>query len=154
MKVNTIFCLLVSLFLSWASQTYSQKRHPRFSPEEFKAQIENYIATHASLSAAEAQKFFPLYHELRGKQRELNHQMMKLKRGPLAVNAKDKTYYDMLLKISKLKEESAQLESTYFKRMCKAIPARKVFEAINAEDSFHRNMLKRFGRNNNPKSKR
>lgn len=155
MKTNRILCLLTVLWLSVSTNVYGQKPSPRFSPEEFKARIENFISCKANLSVAEAQKIFPLYHELRNEQRKINRQIMQLKRTPLPANAKDKQYSDVLEQIGELKEEAAKLESTYLKRMCKAIPAQKVYEAINAEDKFHRNMLKGAGRNNRqPQKKR
>ena len=46
--------------------------------------------------------------------------------------------------INKLKIESAELEDVYYKKMCKAVPARKVHEAMQAEDRFHRRMLRKF----------
>lgn len=145
MKTNTLLSLLAAICLSVSTSAYGQKHASHFSPEEFKAKLENFISCNASLSTAEAQKFFPLYHELRNKQRQINHQIMQLKRTPLPADAKDKQYSDVVIQIAELKEEAAKLESTYLKRMCKAIPAHKVYQVIKAEDTFHRNMLRGAG---------
>lgn len=148
MKTKTFLFILLAGFLLIATSTYGQERHPRFSPEEFKAKLEAHISSQASLSQAEAQKFFPLYHGLKTKQREINRKIMALKKHKFAANAGEKEYSSVIEQIGELKEESAKLESTYFKRMCKAVPAQKVYEAIKAEDSFHRSLLKRFSPNN------
>jgi hypothetical protein len=48
--------------------------------------------------------------------------------------------------------ELKQLDQTYHKKMMKVVPASKVFDAIRAENDFHRNMMKGFqhGRPNGP----
>ena len=42
--------------------------------------------------------------------------------------------------------EKAETEEMYYKKMCKAISARKVFLVMQAEDKFHRRMLNDFNR--------
>ena len=43
----------------------------------------------------------------------------------------------------------AQLEVTYYKKMCKVVSPAKVYKAMCAEDKFHREMLENFGRGKN-----
>ena len=64
--------------------------------------------------------------------------------GKLPAHSTDKDYYNLIKEINKLKIESAELEDVYYKKMCKAVPARKVHEAMQAEDRFHRRMLRKF----------
>ena len=59
-------------------------------------------------------------------------------------NAADKEYYNLICEINKLKIELAEVEDTYYRKMCKTIPAKKVHEAMKAEDRFHRRMLRNF----------
>lgn len=123
---------------------HAQNRPDRFSPQKFVKELEGYIIREAGLSRTEAAAFFPIFHELHNKQRSINWQINELKKRNLPGNATDKDYNNIIRKINKLKVESAELEDTYYRKMCKAVPARKVHAAMKAEDSFHRRMLHRF----------
>ncbi|MBO5180326.1 MAG: hypothetical protein J6B92_00300 [Paraprevotella sp.] len=137
--------LWMTLSLS-ALQAQQQKK--RFSPEEFKAKLEQCITRKASLTPEEAKAFFPIFHEMRTKQRELMEGIRKLKRQDMPADAKDKDYASVVSEINKKKIESAKLEADYYNKLCKAVPAQKVYKAMKAEDRFHRDMLQR-GNNKN-----
>ena len=122
-----------------------------FNREEFNAKLEEHIVQHAKLTPEEAKKFFPLFHEMKKKQHELQGQMFKLKREEPSFNATDKDYQNVIMSIKSLNVQMAQVEETYYKRMCKAIPARKVYDAMNAEDKFFRKMFSRFNHENRKK---
>ena len=136
--------LALVLFLSLSLQAQNNK-WPRFNPEEFKANMEAYIAQKAGLSQSESEKVFPIFHEMKAKQRELLQKENKLKRS-IGFNESEKTYQNAIIKILDLHEEAADIEETYYKRMCKVIPAKKVYAIMYADDSFHREMLQRFSR--------
>lgn len=126
----------------------------QFSPEDFVKHLESFIAREACLTPAEATAFFPIFHELHDKQRGINWQIMGLKKRSLPARSTDRDYYNLIKEINKLKIESAELEDVYYKKMCKAVPARKVLEAMQAEDRFHRRMLRKLGnRPDRPKKK-
>lgn len=115
-----------------------------FDREEFNAKLKEHIVQHARLTPEEAEKFFPLFHEMKEKQHELQGQMFKLKREKPSDDATDKDYQNTIMSIKSLNVQMAQVEETYYKRMCKAIPAKKVYDAMNAEDMFFRKMFSRF----------
>ena len=50
----------------------------KFSPEKFQADLEQCITNEAGLTTEEAAKFFPLYREMRQKQRKVYNQMHEL----------------------------------------------------------------------------
>lgn len=120
----------------------------RISPEEFKARSICYLKDKACLTQEEANALFPVFEEFKNKQRDINRQKNHLKRScPATEEEAQKT----VLKIAQLDKESAELESTYYKKMCKTIPAQKVFKVLLAEDQFHRDMLMKF---NKPKGEK
>ena len=119
-------------------------RHGRFKPEVYKAHFEEFVSKHAQLSADEAEKFFPLHHEMREKQRKVMHEIAKLKKERPAASATDKEYTAIVLKIQSLNVEMVKIQEAYAKKMCKTISAQKVYDAMNAEDIFHRRMLSEF----------
>ena len=150
-KVILILCLFVFGITMMAQ---SQQRG-KFNPEEFKAKLESYVTSQAGFTQSEAQAFYPIYHEMKGKQRQLQHRIYKLKNNPPTENADDKDYALIIQKIKDLGVENAQLEVNYYKKMCNAVSPQKVYKAMCAEDKFHRQMLEDFGHGQNrpPKNK-
>lgn len=141
---KTIITLLC-LFLAYTFQSVSaQPRRKPFSPQDFVRKLESFIVQEACLTPAESTAFFPIFHEMHDKQRGINWQIRELKKRTLPANAADKEYYNLICEINKLKIELAEVEDSYYKKMCKAIPAKKVHEAMKAEDRFHRRMLRNF----------
>ena len=53
------------------------------------------------------------------------------------------------MKIVQTRIESAKLEEGYCKKMCKVVPAQKVYAMMLAEDAFHRELLQAAGQRNN-----
>ena len=135
-----------AILMLMAALTYvqAQPRGEKFKPEEFRAKLEGYITKEVGLTSSEAKAFFPLFHEMKEKQRDLLDKIFQLKRNSLASNATDKEYATAIQKIKRLEVEKAEVEEQYYKKMCKTIPARKVFLVMKAEDKFHRKMFDKF----------
>ena len=131
-------CVLCSMALAQSPQ------RGKFNPEEFKAKLEKYITGEVGFTQAEAQAFFPIYFEMKGKQRRLQHSIYQLKKNAPCENAEEKDYAINIQKIKDLGVEIAQLEVNYYKKMCGAVSPRKVYAAMQAEDRFHRMMLEDF----------
>lgn len=123
----------------------AQHQRGKFNPEEFKAKLEAYITAEAGFTPSEAQAFYPIYHEMKDKQRHLQRRIFWLKKNPPCNNASDKDFAIAIQKTKDLGVEMAQLEVTYYKKMCGAVSPRKVYAAMRAEDQFHRKMLENFG---------
>ena len=140
--------------MAWAQP--QKKEH--FDMNEFKARLEKYINKAAHLTPEESQKFFPLYYEMKDKQHQMQMEMFKLKREKMKVifnrmpgsadkkfeSLSDEEYAKAILRIKKLNLSIAELEADYYKKMCKVIPAKKVFIVMQAEDDYHRKMLSKF----------
>ena len=137
--------LLFSLIAFSLAATAQQQQRGKFNPEEFKAKLESFITQEANLTPAEAQAFFPIYHEMKGKQRGIQHKIFRLKKNAPAEDADETEYAIIIQKINDLGVEMAELGVTYYKALCKAVPPHKVYAAMRAEDKFHRKMLEGFG---------
>ena len=144
----------ILLICALAMSTVLAAQHPRgkFNPEEFKAKLENFITAETGFTPAEAQAFYPIYHEMKDKQRKLQREIFQLKKNAPDNNASDKDFALVIQKIKDLGAEMAGLEVAYYKKMCKAVSPRKVYAAMQAEDKFHRKMLEEFG-HDNPRAK-
>lgn len=136
--------MLACLILTSLSASAQMHKEKRMSPKEFRAKTEAFIGEKAGFTTEEAQKFFPIYHEMKGEQWKLMMEKGKLKQQKPGFASTDKEYATIINKIKDLNVEIAQIEETYYKRMCKAVPAKKVFMAMQAEDDFHRQALSRF----------
>lgn len=122
----------------------------KFSPEKFDAELETFIKKEAKLTEAEASKFFPLLREMHQKQRGIFKRMRAIgKEKP----ANEEGYAEAIRNRDKLDIELKQLEQCYHKKMIQVIPASKVYDAIKAEDRFHRQMMKGW-QGQKPKDKR
>ena len=114
----------------------------KFSPEKFQADLEQYITNEAGLTADEAAKFFPLYREMRQKQRKVYNQMHELFKLP-----KDEASCKRAIqRRDQLEIELRQIAQTYHNMFLHVIPASKVLSTIVAEDKFHRRAFRNWGK--------
>lgn len=111
----------------------------KFDPQEFTKRMEGYIAMKAGLSREEADKFFPIYREFKQKQRELTFKQQRLQREK---PSNDKEYDNVISQIADLSVQIAKLEQTYYPKLCKVISAKKMYNVLQAENDFHRDMVR------------
>lgn len=137
---------IVIMMMAMLTSALAQPKGERFSPEEFRAHLEEFISKEAGLTASEGKAIFPIFHEMKEKQFKAQDKIFRLKRNGPASNASDKEFANAIQKIKNLEVEKAETEEEYYKKMCKVIPARKVFLVMRAEDKFHRRMLNNFNR--------
>ena len=146
MKKTTLLFLMLLVLVPCNAQ---QQQQGKFKPEEFKAKLESYVTAQAGFNTAEAQAFYPIYFEMKGKQRRLQRQIFQLKKNA-PQNGAEKDYSIIIQKVKDLGVEMAQLEVNYYKKMCTAVSPSKVYKAMCAEDQFHRKMLEEFDGQNRP----
>ena len=73
---------LVLLLIVFAGSCLAQPGGPRkFSPKEFRTNLERFITKHAGFTSEESQAFYPLYHEMKDRQRDVQHTIFRLKEG-------------------------------------------------------------------------
>ena len=120
----------------------AQPERGKFNPEEFRAQLEEFIIQKADFSNTEAQTFFPIFHKMKEEQRALQTEIFKLKKNrPEESNLSEKDYTNKIQRICELNIKMSQIQESYYK-MYKVVPAQKVYKAMLAEDMFHRMMLR------------
>jgi len=144
--------LLLFSLLVFSITLLAQQQRGKFNPTEFREKLEAYVTCKAGFTPSEAQAFYPIYHEMKDKQRHLQRRIFWLKKNPPAANAEEKDFAITIQKIKDLSVEMAQIEVNYYKKMCSVVSPRKVYAAMQAEDQFHREMLEGFSNGkNNPK---
>jgi len=146
--MKRLFIIIALSMLATLTTMADDHKQQRFNPEEFRVKLETFIAQKAELCPTECEKVFPIYREMKEKQRSLKQKEMQLKR-PEKKYENEKDYQQALVDIAQLHVEAAKIEETYYKKMCKVIPAHKVYAITLAEDAFHRDVLRKF--NNKPR---
>ncbi len=135
MKKFVILAVFVMVFSSMKAQ-HSGKD---YTPERFRADMEQYITRKAGLSPDEASRFFPLYSEMLNKQRALRDKIKNLKR------IKPKSASECKKNIQKADEieiEMKKIQKSYHEKFMQILTADKVYDIIKAEDRFHRQAIK------------
>jgi hypothetical protein len=141
MKRLIAICLF-GLFFAAVSADNPQRK---FSPEKFQAELEQYITSEASLSPQEAAAFFPLYREMQKKQRFIFNQKRKL---GTVKPVDEQECMRAIQKRDQLELELKSIQQTYHNKFLSIISASKLYDVINAEDRFHRQMLRGWNRGN------
>ena len=127
----------ISLLLIMTLMVNAQDK--RFSPEKFEADLKAYITKEASLTTKEADKVYPVFCELREKQRVIYDKMRKF---GMNKPVGDEACKQAIIEYDKLNLELRQLDVDYHKKMIKLVSASKVYEIMQAENRFHRQMMK------------
>lgn len=119
-------------------------RPPRkFNPEQFRRDLTEYITKAAGFTPAEARTFFPLFFEMREKQRNLEHQKGRALRHAAEHNMNEYDCQRVLAEVAELQKKSLRIEQQYCTRLRKIVGARKLVKAISAERAFGRKAFKR-----------
>lgn len=130
-----IIISLVTLFSIVASA-----QEKKFNPARFEADLEQFVATEARLTPAEAAVFFPLYREMRAKQFAY---FSEQRRWCHVDETDEKACAEAVVRHDETDIEVKRIQKQYHDKFLRVIPATKVFRVLKAEDKFHRQLFKR-----------
>lgn len=130
--------ILALLFFLCTTLACAQKR-PKFDPLRFEADLEQFIATEAGLTAQQAAAFFPVYKEMRDKQRVLFGRMGQYRH---VDTSDDDACAKAIRELDDCEMQIKQLQHQYHLKFMEILPAAKVLKAIRAEERFHRQAFK------------
>jgi hypothetical protein len=139
--------LMVMVAFAMSATLTAQNVNEQFSPEKFKADQEQFIVREACLTPQDAEKFFPLYDEMHNKARAVFDRMRNL---GFVKPSTEAGCLNAIREHDKLDLELKKMDQYYHNRFLKILPASKVYDIIQAEDKFHRMMLKRFAKRQRP----
>lgn len=147
---NRLLLCFISLVMT-LSLSAQEKNSKGFSPEKFQADLEAFITKEAGLTNKEAEKFFPLYNEMRNAQRVKFNRIRQLSKAKATDEAACR---DIIKQCDKLEIELKKIQQSYHNKFLTVISARKLLDVIKAENKFHRRSLKKAHDNSQKKSKR
>lgn len=131
--------LLIILTLLFSVVTFAQQEKPKFDAAKFERELAQFIKTEACLTSTESQKFFPLYCEMRKKQKTLFEQMRRYRHADLS---NEKACEEAIREQDRMDVELKELQQTYHVKFMKIMSASKVLKVIKAEEKFHRQAFK------------
>jgi hypothetical protein len=139
-KITTLLLILLSSFVF--SQSHSEKR------EKIKALKVAFITEQLDLTAAEAQKFWPIYNTFDEKQFTIRHTKMKtiinkFKDGGIETVSETEAK-NLILQMENYEEELYVLKKQFIKDLMTVLPAKKIIKLKKAEDEFNRKLLRQF----------
>ena len=111
--------ITLSLLLMMTIMVSAQDK--RFSPEKFEADLKDFIMKEASLTPQEADKLFPVFREMREKQRGIYDKMRKLS---MNKPSGDDACKQVILEYDMLNLELGELRSMQLCRLRSASTAR------------------------------
>lgn len=113
---------------------------PKFDPQKWQADMEQYIVMCAALTPQEAVKFFPIYREWKTKERAIFMQRRRFRHVDTSDN---RASAEFIRTQDEFDIQMKKLQQTYHNKFMRILPAGKVMEIIKAEDQFHRNAFRR-----------
>lgn len=148
------FYIILIALIAQTTFIVAQGNHPepqKFDPEEFRQHQHDFISEQAQLTEAEKDVFFPVFDEMKEKERALFAKQRTNKKRPQT----DEEYREAISNYDKLDLELKKLQQNYHQKFLKILSPKKVFKVIRAEDMFRtqmfRNMAKRGPRPDNQK---
>ena len=113
----------------------------KFDFEQFRKDLTKHISTRAGFTAKEAQAFFPLFFEMKAKQRSYMRKTVRAYRRVEKEDLKEKECQKILREVENLESKKDEMERTYMQRLEKAVGAKKLMKALNADHEFGRKMF-------------
>lgn len=135
--------LIISLLLLMSFLPLNAQRHnggKNFDPARYKAEMEQFIVREACLTPQEASVFFPIFDEMKRKERTLRNHISALRR---VKPATEQGCAEAVRERDALEIQIKELQQQYHNRMLKVLPASKVYDAMRAQHRFNRRMFRK-----------
>ncbi len=133
---------MVVLFFA-LSMTAQKNEQRKFSPQKFEQELRQFIMQHAALTQEEAEKFFPVYKEMRKQQ----HMLFQRQRRLGNVKPTDNEgCMKVIQERDNIEVELRRLQQRYHNQFFDILSPSKVYDVIQAENEFHRHKLKQWGK--------
>ncbi|MGM9704981.1 MAG: hypothetical protein ACI3YB_03210 [Prevotella sp.] len=135
--LRKLFILFISFFCFISADAQKKKG---FNPQQFEAELEQFITIDACLTPQEASRIFPLYREMRRKQ----FMFMADERHNRYVDIDDDNACAEAIRLRDKRDlDVKKMQKEYHEKFLKILPASKVLRIIRSEDKFHRQIFKR-----------
>ncbi len=153
-KVILFFVAVLTIGCIHAQHAGKFDNRKKFSPEDFRQRMETFITKHAGLSQQEGQGFYPLLHEMLGKQHKIMDQQRELMRKG-ENNLSEKEYEKIIEDVTALEIENKKIEKLYYNKFHTVLSWKKIHKVRHALFKFNMEALRNFSppRNANNRAK-
>ena len=147
--------VLSILMLVTATSAVAQQRHhfdqrppqgqtqgPAFNPQEFRQKFEAYVTKRAGLSPAEAKAFFPLFHNMKTKEREIREKIKRMLHRVQTERVSNADCQRILQEVLRLRQQKSELEQRSYREFSRVISAERLLRVMEAERAFGREMFR------------
>ena len=141
-RIMIALCCLLMTTMSFAQGNGQWQRH-EFSPERYKQKLEEFVTREAGLTPEEAQRLFPMLHEMLAKQLHNNNAQREAMRS-CGENASEADYEKAIKQTLALDVENKRLEQDYYKKFHSVISWKKIHAVRMALWKFQMEALRRF----------
>lgn len=128
---------ILSIFIACA--VFASAQH-KFDPVKFRAELHQYLITEVGLTQQEQKKFFPLYDEMRDKQRAIFEKQRAIRHQKPTTESACRS---AITQKDNLEVQIREIERTYHQKFLKALPATRVYSILAAEERFHKRVFKK-----------
>jgi hypothetical protein len=135
-----LLCLVIIPVWAQDEDELPQGQDPKVK-EKIQAARVAYITDQLALTPAEAEKFWPVYHEFAEKRQQLQKQYRQAKRNPDPAKTPEENDKNLVELGLKLKQSELDLEKTYSGQLLKVISAQKLRTLPEAEKRFRQMIL-------------
>ncbi len=150
MKKLLMIAIALMMTLTMSAQRQDGQA-PKFSPEKFDAELQQYIIQKAALTPQEAAKFFPVFKEMQTKQRAIYDRQRKLGQFKPSDEA---GCMKAIQERDNLDVELRRVQQNYHNKFFDVLPATKVYDVLRAEETFFRHQLRQWSHGQKQKGKR
>ena len=151
MKIKNIFTVLVAIY---SMNFYAQGNKLAEKKEQIYALKVAFISNNVSLTASEAEKFWPIYNAFEEKQFDLKHMKsisyVKKMDDETLSKMSDKEALQVLSRIEANEEELFQLRKKLIANLKSILSPVKIVKLKKAEEEFNKKLLQQY-RNKGPK---
>lgn len=140
-RINQHKALLLGIFLSLTMIVSAQNKH--VNKKDFQVKLEQYLVTQAGITPKEAAKFFPVYREMKRKQRVLFEEKRRFR---YIDTNNNKACAAAIATMDKNDIEIKKLQEEYHEKFIKILSASKAMKVIKAESRFNRLVMSKVNR--------
>ncbi len=118
----------------------------KFHPTEFIQQLEDFITKEANLTTEEAQAFFPKFHEMKKKQREIQKKIKRCSRRIEKEQLSEEECNAILNEITNFNKQEAEIQSKAYQEWKKILSSSKILKVLNADHKFGKQVFRKMTR--------
>lgn len=118
----------------------------RFSPEQFQRDIEFFISQQSGFTQAEAKDFFPIFFEMKGKQRNIQQKIERALERAAQSEGQERDYKRVITEVCQLRKQLSRVEDAYYQRLSKIVGYKKLVKALSADQNFGRRQFHKMTR--------